>query len=106
MPWLTRLCLRDCAFQFLLDPADLLPAVEALPELAVLDLTNVPCDAADVKALSRLPHIRQVVLTGSVLLDEAPEETMRTVEMLLRVQRARPHVTWLVDGSVESTIAD
>lgn len=66
---------------------------------------HVSCNMAKVKAISRLPHIRTIILTDSTLLNGVHNEITHTVEMLLRVQRASPHINWVVDRSVESTIA-
>jgi hypothetical protein len=91
----------------------ILAMIADLPQLEILNVVNsidIGLSAADAVPLSRLPKLRVIDLSGSQLCnDDRPMHPVQSrdqqwrlhvfvVQQLLHLQRALPHVEWVVDS--------
>ena len=112
---LTGLQLQDGDY----DVSDILIMVSELPRLEVLEVLAFTCQALELRAfdaavLARLPQLRRVDLSGSLLWDGPSDDDasghepvqgddmvqyvpVRVVQQLIDLQRAYPNITWVVD---------
>lgn len=113
---LTQLQLHDGDY----DVSDVLTMISALPQLEVLEVLDFTIEALELRAfdaavLSRLPQLRRVDLSGSLLWEDPSHDDpsghqpvqgddmvdylpVRVVQQLLHLQRTYPNITWAVDG--------
>ena len=110
-PQITRLQL--CCGDF--EMKDIVAKVSAMPQLEVLDVldqTEQPIDLSEAHTLMfHLPNLREVNLSGSLLWD--PGATMEVSQhlrylplhvarQLLTVQKAAPHIDWVLGSDAGS----
>jgi hypothetical protein len=100
--------------------SDILIMISELPQLEVLEVLDFTIQAVELRAfdaavLARLPKLRQVDLSGSLLWDGPSDDDdasshqpvqgddmvqylpVRVVQQLMDLQRAYPNITWVVD---------
>jgi hypothetical protein len=110
-PQLTRLQLRRSEIEI----RDVVTMVSQLPQLEVLDVLDqtdctVKLHQIDVGVLLQLPKLREVNLSGSLegksqqvrninLPQEAWVLPMHVTEELLVLQKAAPHINWVLRGA-------
>lgn len=110
-PQLTRLQLRRSE----LEVPDIMTMVLRLPQLEVLEVLDqtdpmVELPQSDNSMLSQLPKLREVNLSGSLPRELNEVITIRTpldagvlpshvTEELAVLQRAAPHIDWVLSGS-------
>lgn len=113
-PHLTRLQLRRSEVEV----RDIMTIVSELPQLRVLHVldqtdTTVKLDQFDARVLTQLPRLREVNLSGSLLGEQSRIRNIRTPQQdgvlpldaavkLLALQKATPHIDWVLHGAEES----
>ena len=110
---LTRLQLKDSH----LAASDILVVISEMPQLEILEVHSSSREmfellAFDATALSRLPKLRLVDLSGSLLLDDASGHEavhggnvqkylpLRVQQHLMCLQRANPDIKWVLGEGV------
>ena len=115
---LTRLQLQIGEY----DVREILVMISELAQLEVLEVLGVTWRAFelldfDATALSRLPKLRRVDLSGSLLWDDASVDKpvrgddmrkylpLRVVHHLISLQRANPKVEWVLGSDMHGAVA-
>lgn len=77
--------------------ADLVKALKAHPAITTLDLTDSNVTSADLALLSELPHLKQLVLSGCLALDEFALPPLRKLGHLESIDlTATPIRLWAI----------